>query len=303
MIDKQETPSTSYKVTYSNCVGFDLSQFEVPEGEREGPQEDVLIFMLWISSEDPATELEYGSSVDIVLGGVDDHEETTVVPYSRNLASSSEEIYDITAMTIGKTERTFLDDDPVTSYPALTVSTTKYVVPERSSQSAMWTGTNWTSSAEASPAAGGDPAAANLTDDDATDDATNDATDDGDSDYAIAVLYLKISQGSYSLTEVDDIEPQILGTLLGSIGGFWELLLLGWAIFFVASRTEKGPGGEPMMHARDFLSPFKRRNNNQQRSKHQVQPGLKSPKGNGEGGEFEEENSAWEADVEEVEYE
>ena len=30
-------------IQYSNCVGFDLSQFEVPEGEREGQQENVLI--------------------------------------------------------------------------------------------------------------------------------------------------------------------------------------------------------------------------------------------------------------------
>lgn len=35
------------------------------------------------------------------------------------------------------------------------------------------------------------------------------------------MLYLEISQGSYSLTEVIDIDPMELGTLFGNIGGFW----------------------------------------------------------------------------------
>lgn len=34
-------------------------------------------------------------------------------------------------------------------------------------------------------------------------------------------LHLSITQGSYSLTEVKDIDPLEIGSLLGSIGGFW----------------------------------------------------------------------------------
>lgn len=194
---------------------------------------------------------------------------------------------------------------------------------QRSYQSAMWTGTNWTSPADTnatSPAADGDPTAANLSDDPATDDApgtaTDDATDDGasaDTDFAYGMLYLTVAQGSYSLTEVDDIEPQVLGTLLGSIGGFWELLLLAWTVFFVTSRGERGEGGQPMMKARDFLAPLKKQGSSKpSRSKHQqIQPGQESPKGGGQGGEFDEEEdlaghgfdeAAGEVEVDGVEY-
>ncbi|CAN0430727.1 unnamed protein product [Ectocarpus sp. 12 AP-2014] len=38
-----ETIEASADEQYLNCVGFDLSQFEVPEGEREGPQQSVLL--------------------------------------------------------------------------------------------------------------------------------------------------------------------------------------------------------------------------------------------------------------------
>eukprot|EP00752_Nemacystus_decipiens_P007643 g6832.t1 len=316
---------------YSNCVGFDLSQFEVPEGEREGEQEDVLIVMDWVVGEGPAAEAEYSASVDVILGGIDDHEETAVVPYSRNLGSSEEKIYDITAMTIGKTTRTFLDDDPVTSYPALTVSTTKYVVPERPDQSAVWTGSDWTSSGEisaTSPASDSYPTAATddattdsdstAADDDAddhyTDDATDDAATDDDSTGAdddahvtYGILYLQIAQGSYSFTEVDDIEPEVVGTLLGSIGGFWELLLVAWAVCFVASRGERGAGGRPMMKARDFRASLKKQSSGGEpsRSKHQIPPGQKekSPKAGGQGGELDAEGVEFDAEDVEVDAE
>lgn len=177
----------------------------------------------------------------------------------------------------------------------------------------MWTGTNWTSPAETnvtSPAVDGDPTVALLSDGDATDDATDDATA-ADTDYAYGLLYLKIAQGSYSLTEVDEIEPQVLGTLLGSIGGFWELLALVWTVFFVTSRAERGAGGRPLVKARDFLAPLKKQNEKPLRSKHQIQPGQKSPKAGDQGGGFDEEEdlaggnfheAAGEVEVDDVDY-
>ncbi|CAM9647613.1 unnamed protein product, partial [Hapterophycus canaliculatus] len=155
----------------------------------------------------PTTDLENSESVDVILGSSSDNQETTTVPYSRNLASSTEEIYDISAMTIGKTHRTFLSEDPVTSHPALTVSTTKYVVPERDHQS---------------------------------DDTTA-------GDFATGMLYLQISQGSFSLIEVEDIEPQLFGTLMGNVGGFWELLLLAWGLIFISTTQAQGGGREPTL--------------------------------------------------------
>lgn len=40
-------------------------------------------------------------------------------------------------------------------------------------------------------------------------------------DSAIGTLFLEISQGSYSHTEVEDIEPLEIGALFGNVGGFW----------------------------------------------------------------------------------
>jgi len=50
----------------------------------------------------------------------------------------------------------------------------------------------------------------------------DDAEDDGSvGDFAMGALWLNVFQGSYSLNNVDDVQPKVLGTLLGSIGGFW----------------------------------------------------------------------------------
>ena len=40
-------------------------------------------------------------------------------------------------------------------------------------------------------------------------------------DSAIGSLYLEITQGSFSNTEVEDIEPLEIGALFGNVGGFW----------------------------------------------------------------------------------
>ena len=39
--------------------------------------------------------------------------------------------------------------------------------------------------------------------------------------YAIGYLHLTLTQGGFSLTELTDINPIDLATLLGNIGGFW----------------------------------------------------------------------------------
>ena len=39
--------------------------------------------------------------------------------------------------------------------------------------------------------------------------------------YAFGYLHITLTQGSYSLMELTDINPLDIGTLLGNIGGFW----------------------------------------------------------------------------------
>lgn len=40
-------------------------------------------------------------------------------------------------------------------------------------------------------------------------------------DSAFGSLFLEITQGSYSHTQVEDIEPLEIGALFGNVGGFW----------------------------------------------------------------------------------
>lgn len=40
-------------------------------------------------------------------------------------------------------------------------------------------------------------------------------------DSAVGSLFLEVTQGSYSYTQVEDIEPLEIGALFGNVGGFW----------------------------------------------------------------------------------
>ncbi|CAM9365740.1 unnamed protein product, partial [Ectocarpus fasciculatus] len=77
---------------------------------------------------------------------------------------------------------------------------------------------------------------------------TTTADDDFFDDIAYGRLYLDMKQGSYSRTAIEEVDPLDIGTFLGNIGGFWELLLILWGLFFIATREER----EPKMKARDF---------------------------------------------------
>lgn len=48
-----------------------------------------------------------------------------------------------------------------------------------------------------------------------------DSTTPSYSDVAIGALYLKIRQGSFSRTIIEEINPLDIGTFLGNVGGFW----------------------------------------------------------------------------------
>ncbi|CAM9630378.1 unnamed protein product [Scytosiphon promiscuus] len=71
---------------------------------------------------------------------------------------------------------------------------------------------------------------------------------------AIGRLLLKIEQAPYSLVGISDDKPLSVGSLLGNIGGFWELLLVAWAVFFVSTRSE----AEPEFRARDLADSIKK---------------------------------------------
>ena len=62
-----------------------------------------------------------------------------------------------------------------------------------------------------------------------------------------AYVKLALNQESDSLVEVMEIDPFDLAEIAGQIGGFWDLLLFSWPIFFVAISYEA-----PSLKARDF---------------------------------------------------
>ena len=43
----------------------------------------------------------------------------------------------------------------------------------------------------------------------------------GNSSFAVGYLYLILTQGSFSVTEITDINPLDVGNFVGNIGGFW----------------------------------------------------------------------------------
>ncbi|CAM9379792.1 unnamed protein product [Ectocarpus sp. 6 AP-2014] len=110
--------------------------------------------------------------------------------------------------TIGKTTKKKLNGDVTTTFPPLVLSSSDY------------TAENTLTTSE----------------------------DDILQDPSFGRLYLDIQQGSYSRTAIAEVDPLDIGTFLGNIGGFWELLLILWGLFFITTREERGP----KMKARDF---------------------------------------------------
>ncbi|CAM9559479.1 unnamed protein product, partial [Ectocarpus sp. 13 AM-2016] len=62
-----------------------------------------------------------------------------------------------------------------------------------------------------------------------------------------AFIDLRIKQGPNSLEKITEDAPVSIGELLGDIGGFWDILLLLWPVFFVVVSQE-----EPTLKPRDF---------------------------------------------------
>eukprot|EP00752_Nemacystus_decipiens_P017457 g15651.t1 len=74
-----------------------------------------------------------------------------------------------------------------------------------------------------------------------------------DGDYAYGQMNIHFSQGSFSRTRVKELNPIDLGDFFGNIGGFWELLIVLWGLFFIASRADDAP----KLKAREFIEPVK----------------------------------------------
>eukprot|EP00903_Cladosiphon_okamuranus_P020250 g18584.t2 len=104
-------------------------------------------------------------------------------------------------LTIGKTIKTALSGDKETSFPALTLSQSKYKTAR-----------------------------------------TPDAP---------AVL----KKGPFSYTTIKELNPLEIGTFLGNLGGFWELLIIVWGICFVLQRQNRGPA----LKRRRFRTPGQRK--------------------------------------------
>eukprot|EP00752_Nemacystus_decipiens_P003200 g2961.t1 len=219
-----------------DCIEFDLTQIQVPEGERETAQGvTASIEMDWVSSDNATAETEYSAGVYVILddgsGGSLFEAESLLIPYSRNEIASDDRNYDVTAMTIGKTKRNYLSGTSITNYPVLTLATTKFVTTPDwdlfSASSASPDSSYWYTSLSGW-------------------EVTNSS--------AVGTLFLEITQGSYSHTQVEDIEPLEIGALFGNVGGFWELLVLAWGVFFITRSRDT----EPTLKARNFAKTLKR---------------------------------------------
>eukprot|EP00752_Nemacystus_decipiens_P003202 g2963.t1 len=205
-----------------NCIEFDLTQVQIPEADREtDPGMTAYIYMDWQSTDNATAEVEYRAGVNVIIGS-GEGQGSTMIPYSRNVFSSSDRNYEKTVLTIGKTSRKYLSGNLNLSYPVQTVSTTRFFTtkdfdlfsPDNSYASSL----------------------------------------DLSENSAIATIFLEITQGSYSHTQVEDVEPLEIGTLFGNVGGFWELLVVAWGVFFI---TTKANDTEPTLKARDFGKPGK----------------------------------------------
>lgn len=75
--------------------------------------------------------LEISAGVYVTLGDGSSgnlvEDDSMLVPYSRNVIASDDRNYETTAMTIGKTYREYLSGTPITNYPVLTLSSTRFV--------------------------------------------------------------------------------------------------------------------------------------------------------------------------------
>eukprot|EP00904_Undaria_pinnatifida_P004016 jgi/Undpi1/13615/HiC_scaffold_9.g03269.m1 len=214
------TEDIEFPSQWTNCVAFSLSDLDM-QGFEDGcsvlKKPSTVVTMAWYSSYAPFNETSYREIVGIFLGNESTPEYVTV-PYRRVVVSPGSdfdgETYVETDLTIGKTTRNFLSGTSETSYPILTLSTGDHVEESQ---------TYWSSD-----------------------------TDDNSS-FAVGFLHLTITQGAYSLTELNDINPLDIGTLLGNIGGFWELLLVTWGLCFIAAKAET-----PATRGRDFTKPIKK---------------------------------------------
>ncbi|CAM9747341.1 unnamed protein product [Ectocarpus sp. 8 AP-2014] len=197
-------------VTESNCVGFDLGSLEFGD-DITAEVDQVFIDMWWYQSDMASTETNYYDHIGIYMSEEYPTESSLpflFVPYSRIEPGVREVIYKHTQLTIGKTTKKKLNGDVTTTFPPLVLSSSDFTAE-----------IDWTTS-----------------------------EDDSLQDAAYGRLYLDIKQGAFSRTAIAEVNPLDIGTFLGNIGGFWELLLILWGLFFIATREER----EPKMKARDF---------------------------------------------------
>ncbi|CAM9809602.1 unnamed protein product [Ectocarpus sp. 4 AP-2014] len=259
----------AYNVDSNNCVGFDLGSLEFGD-DITAEEDQIIIDMWWYQSDMASDETDYYNHIGIHMAEEYPTESTLpflFVPYARIVAGVSDITYKHTELghvmsgpfgpllavggaisprslgamsactctrcctcsvrifkgsvsvvflsgsrvcpqTIGKTTKKNLDGDVTTTFPPLVLSSSDFFAEE-----------TWTTS-----------------------------EDDTLADDAFGRLYLDIQQGAYSRTSIAEVDPLDIGTFLGNIGGFWELLLVLWGLFFIATREER----EPKMKARDF---------------------------------------------------
>ncbi|CAM9883937.1 unnamed protein product [Scytosiphon promiscuus] len=196
---------------WSNCVGFDLTKHDVEESGVSRDEAIAEIYTYWDTTDIASTESGFFNNIAIFIAEEEPTEESLAflyVPYTRHLADDDQFELSVAELTIGMTTKKDLRGDVTTSYPPLILSSSTYTT-------------------------------ANTLDQDAISNSV---------DLAIGSLYLQIRQGVFSRTEIEELDPLDVGTFLGNVGGFWELLIIFWGLIFIATRENR----EPELKARNF---------------------------------------------------
>ncbi|CAM9132934.1 unnamed protein product [Ectocarpus sp. 8 AP-2014] len=216
--DGEQHPTLVVASQYSNCVGFDLTELdiaEVPLSELRASIE-----MNWLTSDMASatdTEVDYIEQVAVIAsasGALPDEDEISFVYMPYDRYT--------TADTDILQETTAVD---------LTIGKTTKKMIDGSRTIAFPALTMTTSTAVSSSVISG---------------SSYDA-------FALGYLRLNVRQGPFSLTSVEEISPLDVGSFLGNVGGFWELLIILWGLLFFATRDDH----TPQLRARNFVQPLK----------------------------------------------
>eukprot|EP00752_Nemacystus_decipiens_P010766 g9579.t4 len=275
---------------YSNCIGFDLTKLGMVDDEVPPDEAQCVIDMEWVVTDIASEEVEYFERIHIYLTDSEPTEETLSflpVPYSRVVPNDEATLpLTLADLTIGKTTKENLDGEVATTYPPLILSSTVFtanntLTPEPGYDYAIGQMniyitqgyfslttvkelsdelmTSWMvteSCGVVSPALIADLGSPSLHG------ADKGAPRRADTQYKYKKCYSHDGLPRAAMSRRgapvgaalrSEPRPLDLGDFFGNIGGFWELLIVLWGLFFIASRADD----TPQLKAREFIQPVK----------------------------------------------